>query len=102
MSRNLPANLRKIQKELPFGSFFCYSWSVFPAVAAAAVSCLRNRLRKIRRVSGPANSSCQISAMGIFQPQVCTQVPKLGSLNSRVAIRLMVGHIRQTIIVEMA
>ena len=38
----------------------------------------------------------------MFSPQVCTQVPKLGSLNSRVAIRLMVGHMMQTIMVEMA
>ena len=40
--------------------------------------------------------------MGKLQPKVCTQVPKLGSLNSTVAIRLMTGHMMQTIISEMA
>ena len=37
-----------------------------------------------------------------LQPQVCTHVPKLGSLNSRVATRLITGHMMQTIIREMA
>ena len=38
----------------------------------------------------------------MLQPQVCTQVPKLGSLNSSVATRLITGHMMQTIISEMA
>ena len=39
---------------------------------------------------------------GQIQPKVCTQVPKLGSLKSRVAMRLMTGHMMQTIMREVA
>ena len=62
----------------------------------------RNTSRKMARVSGPQYSSCQHRAMGILQPHVCTQVPKPGSLNSTVAIRLITGHMMHTIISEMA
>ena len=58
----------------------------------------RNTSRKMARASGPQYSICQHRAMGMLQPQVCTQVPKLGSLNSSVATRLITGHIMQTII----
>ena len=49
----------------------------------------------------PENGTAQ-RATGMLQPQVCTQVPKLGSLNSSVATRLITGHMMQTIISEMA
>ena len=62
----------------------------------------RNTSRKMARASGPQYSICQHRAMGILQPQVCTQVPKPGSLNSTVAIRLITGHMMHTIISEMA
>ena len=62
----------------------------------------RNTSRKMARLSGPQYSICQHRAMGILQPQVCTQVPKPGSLNSTVAIRLITGHMMHTIISEMA
>ena len=38
----------------------------------------------------------------MFIPHVLIQVPKLGSLNSRVAIRLITGHMIHTIISEIA
>ena len=56
----------------------------------------RNSSRKMARLSGPQYSICQHRAMGMLQPQVCTQVPKLGSLNSSVATRLITGHMRNT------
>ena len=58
----------------------------------------RNTSRKMARASGPQYSICQHRAMGILQPHVCTQVPKPGSLNRTVAIRLITGHMMQTII----
>ena len=69
---------------------------------AAFFSLRRNSSRKMARLSGPQYSICQHRAMGMLQPQVCTQVPKLGSLNSSVATRLITGHMMQTIISEMA
>ena len=69
---------------------------------AACLSPRRNTSRKMARASGPQYSICQHSAMGILQPQVCTHIPKLGSLNSSVATRLITGHMMHTIISEMA
>ena len=69
---------------------------------SACFALRRNTSRKMARVSGPQYSSCQHRAMGILQPHVCTQVPKPGSLNSTVAIRLITGHMMHTIISEMA
>ena len=68
----------------------------------AACFLRRNNSRKMARLSGPQYSICQHRAIGILQPQVCTHIPKLGSLNSRVATRLITGHMMQTIIREMA
>lgn len=62
----------------------------------ACFSPRRNTSRKMARASGPQYSICQHRAMGMLQPQVCTQVPKLGSLNSSVATRLITGHMRNT------
>ena len=68
----------------------------------ACFSPRRNTSRKMARASGPQYSIYQHSAMGILQPQVCTHIPKLGSLNSSVATRLITGHMMHTIISEMA
>ena len=79
-----------------------YYRCIQPGYQSALLSPRRNSSRKIARLSGPQYSICQHSAIGILQPQVCTHMPKLGSLNNNVAIRLITGHMMHTIISEMA
>ena len=83
-------------------SIHIYYRSISGSYQSVCFSPRRNISRKMARVSGPQYSSCQHRAMGILQPHVCTQVPKPGSLNSTVAIRLITGHMMHTIISEMA
>ena len=87
---------------IPSSPIHIYYGSISGSYQSACFSPRRNTSRKMARVSGPQYSSCQHKAIGILQPQVCTHVPKLGSLNSRVATRLITGHMMQTIIREMA
>ena len=87
---------------IPSRSIHIYYGSIPGSYQSVCFSPRRNTSRKMARVSGPQYSSCQHRAMGILQPHVCTQVPKLGSLNNTVAIRLITGHIMHTIISEMA
>ena len=61
--------------------------------------------QKILRTSGPAKKICQKNAIGKLSAVVCNQtainsVPAF--LKSKVAARLMLGHIRQTVMDEMA
>ena len=86
----------------PIHPIHIYYGSIPGSYQSVCFSPRRNTRLKIARASGPQYSSCQHRAIGILQPQVCTQVPKLCSLNSTVAIRLITGHMMQTIISEMA
>ena len=55
--------------------------------------------------NGPAKKICQHSAIGKFIAVVCNQTAIIsfpGCLNNTVAIKLIAGHIRQTIIDEIA
>lgn len=87
---------------IPSRSIHIYYGSIPGSYQSVCFSPRRNISRKMARVSGPQYSICQHRAMGMLQPQVCTHMPKLGSLNRMVATRLMTGHMMQTIIREMA
>ena len=56
----------------------------------------------MRRTSGPAAKNCHSSAIGKFITVVCTQIAKNCalwlSLNSRVAKKLMHGHIEELLV----
>lgn len=59
---------------------------------------------KILRTSGPAKKICQKKAIGKLSAVVCNQIAITslpGFLKSSVATRLILGHIRHTVMDEM-
>ena len=65
----------------------------------------RDTVRKIRRTSGPAKKICQQSAIGKLRTVVWNHsaiISLPGFWKRMVATRLIIGHIRQTIMLEIA
>ena len=64
-----------------------------------------NIFLKIKRIKGPQYINCQKNATGKFRNVVWSQTAincEPAFLNSKVAIKLMIGHIIQIIMIEIA
>ena len=76
-----------VSSVIPSSSIHIYYRSISGSYQSVCFSPRRNTSRKMARVSDPQYSSCQHRAMGILQPQVCTQVPKPGSSPNGTIVR---------------
>ena len=86
---------------MPFKIFILYSTNE----TIYAFSFSGNIFPKIKRISGPQYMSCQKKATGKFMKVVWSHTAtnwEPAFLNKIVAIRLMIGHMMQMIIREIA
>lgn len=86
---------------MPFKIFILYSTNE----TIYAFSFSGNIFPKIKRISGPQYMSCQKKATGKFMKVVWNHTAtnwEPAFLNKIVAIRLMIGHMMQMIIMEIA